>query len=165
MSIAPGAEWRQMFREAWRLQRDHFWTPDMSDVDWLAVYERYLPLVDRANSRSEFSDLIWEMQGELGTSHSYEFGGDYRPPPRYDQGHLGVDYEYVAESDTWRITHIVKGDAWDEMTSSPLNGPGINVERCRPSAGNQRSHARPLGLAGRCAGESCRRGRDVVDCR
>jgi tricorn protease len=91
VSIAPGAEWRQMFREAWRLQRDHFWTPDMSDVDWLAVYERYLPLVDRANSRSEFSDLIWEMQGELGTSHSYESGGDYRPPPRYDQGHLGVD--------------------------------------------------------------------------
>jgi tricorn protease len=128
VSIAPGAEWRQMFREAWRLQRDHFWTPDMSDVDWLAVYERYLPLVDRANSRSEFSDLIWEMQGELGTSHSYESGGDYRPPPRYDQGHLGVDYEYVAESDTWRITHIVKGDAWDEMKSSPLYGPGINVD-------------------------------------
>ena len=78
VSVIPGVEWRQMFREAWRLQRDQFWTPDMSQVDWLAVHDRYLPLVDRVSSRSEFSDLMWEMQGELGTSHAYEYGGDYR---------------------------------------------------------------------------------------
>ena len=128
VSVVPGAEWRQMFREAWRLQRDQFWTPDMSQVDWLAIHDRYLPLVDRVSSRSEFSDLMWEMQGELGTSHAYEVGGDYRPEPDYGQGYLGADFEYDSETDAWRITHIVQGDAWDEKADSPFNEPGINVK-------------------------------------
>lgn len=127
VSIVPGIEWQQMYREAWRLQRDHFWTPDMANVDWLAVYERYLPLVERAASRSEFSDLIWEMQGELGTSHSYEFGGDYRPEPRYDQGYLGADLVFDDSCESWRVERIVQGDAWDEDADSPLRKPGINV--------------------------------------
>jgi tricorn protease len=128
VSVAPGAEWRQMFREAWRLQRDQFWTQDMSQVDWIAVHDRYLPLVDRVSSRSEFSDLMWEMQGELGTSHAYEFGGDYRPEPSYWQGYLGADYEYDAQMDAWQITHIYQGDAWEPAGDSPLNKPGINVK-------------------------------------
>ncbi len=128
VSVVPGVEWRQMFREAWRLQRDQFWTPDMSQVDWLAIHDRYLPLVDRVSSRAEFSDLMWEMQGELGTSHAYELGGDYRPEPDYGQGYLGADFEYDAETDSWRIAHIVQGDAWDERADSPLNEPGINVK-------------------------------------
>ncbi len=127
VSVNPFIEWRQMYREAWRLQRDHFWTPDLSQIDWLEVYERYLPLLDRVASRSEFSDLIWEMQGELGTSHSYEMGGDYRPEPRYDQGYLGADYSYDEESGRWQIVNIVQGDAWDEQADSPLNKPGVAV--------------------------------------
>ena len=94
VSVKPPSEWRQMYREAWRLQRDHFWTADMSKVNWQAVYDRYLPLVDRIATRAEFSDLMWEMQGELGTSHAYEFGGDHRQPPRYDLGLLGADFVY-----------------------------------------------------------------------
>ena len=78
VSVRPDAEWRQMFREAWRLQTEHFWAEDMVGIDWDAVYRRYLPLVDRVSTRSEFSDLLWELQGELGTSHAYEFGGEYR---------------------------------------------------------------------------------------
>ncbi len=128
VSVLPGLEWKQMFREAWRLQRDNFWTDDMSQVDWLAVYDRHFPLVDRVSSRSEFSDLLWEMQGELGTSHAYELGGDYRPKPEYWLGNLGADFEYDDEADAWRITHIVHGDAWDEHADSPLNAPGINVQ-------------------------------------
>ena len=70
--IEPEAEWKQMLHEAWRLQRDHFWRADMSKVDWKAVLHRYVPLVERVNCRSEFNDLVLEMQGELGTSHAYE---------------------------------------------------------------------------------------------
>lgn len=128
VSVVPALEWKQMFREAWRLQRDQFWTPDMSQVDWLAVYDRYLPLVARVSSRSEFSDLLWEMQGELGTSHAYELGGDYRPRPEYWLGHLGADFEYDRNSDGWRIVRIVRGDPWDEHAHSPLAGPGVNVQ-------------------------------------
>ncbi|TME39779.1 MAG: peptidase, partial [Chloroflexi bacterium] len=94
VSIQPAAEWKQMFQEAWRLQREQFWTEDLSGIDWDAVHRLYRPLVDRVTTRSEFSDLLWELQGELGTSHAYEMGGEYRPGPNYRQGFLGVDWEF-----------------------------------------------------------------------
>lgn len=128
VSIEPGTEWRQMFREAWRLQRDNFWTADLSQVDWIAVHDRYLPLVDRIASRSEFSDLMWEMQGELGTSHAYEFGGDYRPAPQYGIGYLGARYRYDPHTNSWEIINILKGDSWDSQSDSPLNATGVNIQ-------------------------------------
>ena len=127
LPVNPPVEWTQMFHEAWRLQRDQFWTSDMSQIDWLAVHDRYLPLVERVSSRSEFSDLMWELQGELGTSHCYEFGGDYRPSPHYSQGLLGAEYEYMPEAEGWKITRIVCGDPWDERSSSPLERAGVDI--------------------------------------
>ena len=99
----------------------------MSGVDWEHVYQRYLPLLDRIATRGEFSDLMWEMQGELGTSHAYEMGGDYRSSPNYAQGFLGADFVYDAETNGYRITHIPHGDAWEASKDSPLNAPGVNV--------------------------------------
>jgi tricorn protease len=127
VSVTPPLEWRQMYAEAWRRMRDHFWTPTMSEVDWRAIRDRYLPLLDRVACRSEVSDLIWELQGELGTSHAYEFGGDYRPEPRYRQGLLGADLVWDAERGGYRITHLVVGDTWDEKRGGPLAKPGLNV--------------------------------------
>ncbi|MDA1140700.1 MAG: PDZ domain-containing protein [Planctomycetota bacterium] len=128
VSISPRDEWLQMYNEAWRLQRDHFWTEDMSSVDWHKVYHRYLPLLKRVSTRTEFSDLMWEMQGELGTSHCYEIGGSYRWHPYYSQGFLGADIQWDARSKGYRIVHIIKGDCWDQDTDSPFNKPGINVK-------------------------------------
>lgn len=125
--VVPAQEWQQMYREAWRLQREFFWTSDMSGVDWQHVFDRYFPLLSRVATRAEFSDLMWEMQGELGTSHCYEMGGDYRQPPRYAQGFLGADYVYDEQAQGYKITHIVEGDPWDEKSDSPLNEPGVNV--------------------------------------
>ncbi|MFN7974599.1 MAG: PDZ domain-containing protein [Acidobacteriota bacterium] len=127
VSVDPGAEWRQMYHEAWRLQRDHFWVPDMSRVDWSRVNARYLPLVEKVATRLEFSDLIWEMQGELGTSHAYEIGGDYRPAPAYAMGHLGADLARDPETGLTHVRHIVKGDSWDPAKDSPLRAPGVLV--------------------------------------
>ncbi len=126
--IEPGAEWEQMFDEAWRLQRDHFWDPAMSGVDWKAVHARYRPLVDRVGSRAEFSDLLWELQGELGTSHCYELGGDYRPDVGWKQGFLGADLAYDARRKAWVVTRVPKGDSWSDKASSPLAAPGIGVQ-------------------------------------
>jgi tricorn protease len=128
VSVAPEAEWRQMFQEAWRLQREHFWVEDLSGVDWEDVNARYLPLVDRITTRSEFSDLLWELQGELGTSHAYEGGGEYRWGPHYHQGFLGADFTFDAAAGGHRIARLVKGDAWDTDASSPLLGPGIDIK-------------------------------------
>lgn len=127
VQVTPGAEWRQMFREAWRLQRDQFWDPAMSQVDWLSVHDRYLSLVDRVSSRSEFSDLMWEMQGELATSHAYESGGDYRPGPFYSQGYLGAEYAFSPEQGGWLVTRVLQGDPWDTNGDSPFNEPGSNL--------------------------------------
>ncbi|MEO0126995.1 MAG: S41 family peptidase, partial [candidate division WOR-3 bacterium] len=126
--VEPRMEWKQMYRDAWRLQRDHFWTKDMSGVDWKKVYEKYLPLLDRIGTRSEFSDLIWEMQGELGTSHAYEWGGDYREEPRYTQGFLGADLVYDKNKNAYRIMKIIKGDPWEPYAKSPLMGPGLDIK-------------------------------------
>ncbi len=127
VSIVPQAEWRQMFREAWRLQRDQYWTPDMAGIDWKAIHDRYLGLIDRVSCRSEFSDLLWEMQGELGTSHCYEIGGDYRPEPAWHQGFLGADLELDRRNGVWRIARIPRGDSWDEKRAAPLAAPGLGI--------------------------------------
>lgn len=127
VSVQPAAEWRQMFTEAWRLQREQFWNEEMSGVDWDAAYALYAPLVDRVTSRSELSDLFWELQGELGTSHAYEVGGEYRHGPHYRQGFLGVTWEYDEEHGRYRIARIVKGDTADTQATSPLTSPGLDV--------------------------------------
>jgi tricorn protease len=127
VSVVPAEEWSQMFREAWRLQRDQFWTPDMSGVDWQKIHDRYLPLVNRVASRAEFSDLLWEMQGELGTSHCYELGGDYRPEPGWMQGHLGADLA-PDRTGRWRVVRIPHGDPWNEEAASPLAAPGLGIK-------------------------------------
>lgn len=126
--LTPSLEWQQMFAEIWRLQREQFWTENMSGVDWDRVKDRYQPLLQRVATRSEFSDLIWEMQGELGTSHAYEFGGDYRHPPDYKIGFLGAEFSYDPATGAYGIDQIVQGDPWDEKTTSPLNQVGLNIQ-------------------------------------
>jgi tricorn protease len=128
VSVQPESEWRQMLAEAWRLQREQFWVPDMGGVNWQAIYQRYAPLVARIGSRGELSDLMWEMQGELGSSHAYEIGGEYRPHPEYSEGHLGIDWRFDAQSGRAVITRIIEGDPWDAEATSPLRLPGVNVQ-------------------------------------
>ena len=128
ISVQPELEWRQMFAEAWRLQREQFWVPDMGGVDWKAAYQRYSPLVARLGSRGELSDLMWEMQGELGSSHAYEIGGEYRRHPEYTQGHLGIDWRLDAQTGRVVMTRIVEGDPWDAEATSPLRTPGVNAK-------------------------------------
>lgn len=128
ISIDPINEWKQMFSEAWRLQRDFFWVKNMSGINWKKIHNRYYKLIDRISSRSEFSDLVWEMQGELGTSHCYEFGGDYKPRRNYNVGLLGLDLQYEDGKKAYKIKHLVKGDVWSGHMTSPLYRPGLNVK-------------------------------------
>jgi tricorn protease len=126
-SLDPASEWRQMCADAWRLQRDLFWNPGLKAPDWRAIYRRYEPLLDRVASRAEFSDLLNEMQGELGTSHAYVFGGDFRPEPGWAQGSLGAEFAWDPARRGWRVTRILRGDAWDRNATSPLAAPGAGV--------------------------------------
>jgi tricorn protease len=125
--VDPATEWRQMAREAWRLQREYFWTENMSSVDWDRIWQRYEPLIDRIGARGEFSDLMWELQGELGTSHAYEMGGDYRIEPSYPMGCLGADLDFDRATGAYRIARLIEGTPGVNRASSPLLAPGINV--------------------------------------
>ncbi|ADD44533.1 S41 family peptidase [Stackebrandtia nassauensis] len=126
VSVRPELEWPQMFREAWRLLSENFWVEDMSGVDWNAIYERYAPLVAQLSTRGELSDLIWEMNGELGTSHVYEALGDYRPGPHYGQGYLGADFT-VDTDGAHTIAKIYTGDPWKPDATSSLLRPGVDA--------------------------------------
>lgn len=126
--IEPAGEWKQMIHEVWRLQRDHFWREDMSKINWAAVLKRYLPLIENINTRSEFGDVVWELQGELGTSHAYDMGGDYRREPSYPVGLLGADFSYDEKNDGYRIEKIMRGDSWKTSEASPLRAPGVLLE-------------------------------------
>jgi len=128
LNIDINKEWHQMYREAWRLQRDFFWVENMSKINWDKVYKRYKVLIDRAGSRSEFSDIVWEMQGELGTSHCYEFGGDYQQGRYYNIGHLAASFKYNDIAKGYQISNIYKGDLWSNL-KSPLLSPGLNIKK------------------------------------
>ncbi len=127
VEIVPRDEWAQMFREAWRLQTEHFWVEDMSDIDWDRVFDRYNAVLPRVRTRTELSDVIWEMQGELGTSHAYEYGGDHRVPPQYQRGFLGADLAWDEPRGGYRIARIYRGDSWTRASDSPLAEPGLDV--------------------------------------
>lgn len=128
VSIDPYKEWAQIFDEAWRLQKDFFWTEDMSKVDWKGIYGRYRPLLDRIATRGDLADLIGEMHGELGSSHAYVFGGDFRHPPHYPIGELAADFTYDKGQKGYRISNIGQGDKWNPSKTSPLTTPGFGIK-------------------------------------
>ncbi|HBL16545.1 MAG: hypothetical protein A2X36_07985 [Elusimicrobia bacterium GWA2_69_24] len=128
LEIEPRAEWAQIYLQAWRDQRDFFWTQDLSGIDWPAVRDRYRRLLPKLATRSELSDLIWDMQGELGTSHAYELGGDYAPTPYYQIGLLGADLKLDEGSGRYRISRIYPGDPWKKGHGSPLLASGVNAQ-------------------------------------
>lgn len=121
-------EWRQIFLEAWRFQREHFWNENMSGIDWEEVKTRYLPLLDKINTREALSDLLWEVHGELGTSHAYNFGGDFEGTKGYRVGLLGADFQLDEKLKKYRIQKIYRGDSFYKDSFSPLALPGVNVE-------------------------------------
>jgi tricorn protease len=125
--IEPHDEWRQMYDEAWRVEAEQFWDASMSGVDWNLVHDRYAKLLPRVRTRGELSDVIWEMFGELGTSHAYEIGGDHRRPPQYRRGFLGADLVWDEDANGYRIKQIYRGDSWNRDTDSPLAEPGLDL--------------------------------------
>jgi tricorn protease len=127
LMVTPALEWQHMYKEAWRLQRDHYWVEDMSSINWRAVYERYEPLLSRISTREEFSDLVWEMQGELGTSHAYVMGGDLKQPPHWNVGSLAADFTWDKTRNAYKISNISQGDPWNDEGSSPFAQAGIAV--------------------------------------
>ena len=95
VQLDPLSVWGQAFDEAWRLQRDFFWTEDMAGQDWASVHARYRPVVERLGSHDDLVDLLWELHGELGTSHAYVRPVAVTENGSSPQGRLGADLEFT----------------------------------------------------------------------
>ncbi|MFD0631824.1 PDZ domain-containing protein [Catenulispora yoronensis] len=124
ITVLPRAERAQAYAEAWRLQVENYFQPGMGDLDWDAAGARYAPLVAATATDDDFADLLWELQGELHSSHAY-----VNPPSRgrdeaRRQGLLGADL-VPDEDGLWRIVRILPGDSSVPAARSPLLAPGV----------------------------------------
>jgi tricorn protease len=126
VTVDPPAEWRQMYHEAWRLMRDNFWHSDMDGVDWVAMGDRYRPLLDRIGSADDLRDVLRELHGETGSSHAGVLPPAAGGEPALAQGLLGADVERT-EDGTWRIVRILPGESSVIGARSPLAAPGVTA--------------------------------------
>ena len=126
--IDPPQEWREMFDNAWRLERDLFVNPDMNSNDWRALHIAYARLLPQIATRDDLNFLIGELIGELSSSHTYVGGGD---DGQVRSGShlrlLGVDYGLDPASGRYRFAKIYSGDNTRDAYRSPLTWPGVGI--------------------------------------
>ncbi len=126
VKVDPRAEWNEMFNEAWRIERDFYYDPNMRGLNWAKMKERYGQMLPYVSDRTDLNYLIGEMISELSTSHAYVGGGDTVQTKHVSVGLLGVDFE--ADQGFFRFKKIYPGHNWDLQYRSPLTEPGINVK-------------------------------------
>jgi tricorn protease len=126
MTVVPKEEWKQIFNDVWRLERDFFYDKNMHGVDWKEMKKRYGALIENAVTRSDVNFIIGELIAELNASHTYRGGGDEETPLQRAVGYLGIDWEL--SNDAYRIKRIVNGAAWDTEVRSPLLASGLKVK-------------------------------------
>jgi tricorn protease len=127
--VDPPVEWAEMFDNAWRLERDLFFSPVMNGQNWQAVHDSYRKLVPLLGSREDLNYLIGQMLGEISNSHTYVGGGDDGDTtPRTHAALLGVDWALDEASGRYRLATIYPGDNTRDDYRSPLAQPGLAVK-------------------------------------
>ncbi len=124
--VDPRAEWKQMYHEAWRIERDFFYDPGLHGLDLKTIEARYAPYVDGLISRGDLNYLFEEMLGELTCGHVFVGGGDLPRPEVVPVGLLGADYEI--DNGRYRFARVYDGENWNPAARAPLTQPGINVK-------------------------------------
>ncbi|HEU0316793.1 MAG TPA: PDZ domain-containing protein, partial [Solirubrobacteraceae bacterium] len=126
----PAALWRHAYAEFGRLLRRDFWTPTMSDIDWDGTLEEYRFLLDRVRTSAEFGDLLWEVAGELGTSHAYVMPSGTFSARSVLRGQpaaqLGADVVRAPDG-RWVVERVLPGESSDPRARSPFAAPGVAV--------------------------------------
>jgi tricorn protease len=124
--VDPRAEWKQMYHEAWRIQRDFFYDPGLHGLDLKAAIPRYEPYVEGLGHRSELNALFNEMLGELTVGHLYISDGDAPEVEEVKGGLLGADF--AVDNGRYRFARIYRGENWNPDLQAPLTQPGVNVQ-------------------------------------
>lgn len=130
VSVTPKCEWAEMFENAWRLDRDVFFSRVMNGSDWRAVHDAYVKLLPLMGSKDDFLYLLAQMQGEIASSHTFIGHGtdtDTRSPTV--TGLLGADYALDRTSGRYSFAVIYKGDPTRSEYASPLGQPGVAVKQ------------------------------------
>jgi tricorn protease len=126
--LDPRDEWRQMFVDAWRLERDYFYDRGMHGLDWAKVRDRFLPLVDRITDRAELSDILSQMVGELSALHIFVYGGDLRRgEDQVQPASLGGTFTRDEAAGGFRVAHVYRSDPDNPAGLSPLARHGVEV--------------------------------------
>lgn len=125
MVLDPQAEWRQIFADAWRFERDYFYDPNMHGVDWDAMRTRYGQLIESAGTREDVNFILGELIGELNASHTYRGGGDTENGERRNTGYLGIDW--MVENEKYKVAKVVSGAPWDSEVRSPIQKANVDI--------------------------------------
>ena len=120
--IDPREEWRQIFDEAWRMEKEYFYDPGMHGLDWQAVYDRYSPLVEHVGRREDLNELMVEMIAEMQVGHNNVLRGDVHKEEGTSTGLLGANL--TVEDGRYRIARVYTGESWNPFIAAPLATPG-----------------------------------------
>jgi tricorn protease len=124
--VDPKAEWKQMYNEAWRIQRDFFYDPTLHGLDYAGTKKRYEPYLDTVAHREDLNYLFREMLGNMSVGHHNSFGGDAPQPNQVQGGLLGCDFKI--ENGRYRFAKIYNGENWNPQLRAPLTQPGVDVK-------------------------------------
>lgn len=123
--VDPRAEWKHMYHQVWRNERDFFYDPGLHGLNREVIEKKYEPYLDNIASRSDLNYLFEEMLGEMTVGHMFVSGGDNPETKKVKGGLLGADY--TVENGTYRFAKIYNGENWNPRLKAPLTQPGVNV--------------------------------------
>jgi tricorn protease len=124
--VDPMADWRQMYHEVWRIERDFFYDPHYHGLDLGAAERRFEPYLDGVGSRDDLNFLFEEMLSYLSVGHMFVRGGAEPPAAKTNVGLLGADY--TVENGRYRFARIYGGENWNPELQAPLTQPGSDVK-------------------------------------
>jgi len=125
--VDPAAEWKQIFDEAWRINRDYFYAPNMHGVDWKKERDKYAAFLPHVATRADLNRVMQWMSSELSVGHHNVGGGDSLSEPRtVPGGLLGADFEIA--NGRYRLKKVYGGLNWNPQLRAPLTEPGVNAK-------------------------------------
>lgn len=125
MTVNPKEEWKQMFWDAWRMERDFFYDKNMHGLDWKAIGDQYAKLINQSTTRRDVNFVLGELIAEMNSSHTYVGGGDTEKETYKRVGYLGINWEL---DKAYKIKNIIRGAVWDAEVRSPFDQPGVKVK-------------------------------------
>ena len=124
--VDPRAEWKHMYQQVWRDERDFLYDPGLHGLNLEAEKKKYEPYLENISSRDDLNYLFIEMLGDITVGHMFIGGGDIPEPKRVKTGLLGADY--AVENGRYRFARIYNGENWNPKLRAPLTQPGVNVK-------------------------------------